>query len=176
MSQVTGHKSQVKVDCGMDKLWAPWRINYVQGKKKKGCIFCAAARGGIKDSHLVFKSAHAICLLNIFPYNNGHLMVAPRKHVADLEKLNSDEQLALLRDLLEAKKLLSKVLKPEGFNIGINSGSIAGAGIPGHLHIHIVPRWRGDTNFMPVVGGTKVISQSLEELRKRLRHAYAKTN
>ncbi|MCX5707398.1 MAG: HIT domain-containing protein [Candidatus Omnitrophica bacterium] len=160
----------------MDKLWAPWRINYVQGKKKKGCIFCAAAKAGIKDSHLVFKSAHSICLLNIFPYNNGHLMVAPKKHVNDLDKLNSDELLALVQDLLEAKKLLSKVLKPEGFNIGINSGTIAGSGIPGHLHIHIVPRWTGDTNFMPVVGGTKVISQSLEELRKRLRNAYAKTN
>jgi ATP adenylyltransferase len=160
----------------MDKLWAPWRINYVQGKKKKGCIFCSAARAGVKDSHLVFKSAHSVCLLNIFPYNNGHLMVAPKKHVGDLDELNSVQLLALLQDLMLAKKLLSKVLKPEGFNIGINSGAVAGAGIPGHLHIHIVPRWTGDTNFMPVLGKTKVISQSLEELRKRLRNAYAKTN
>jgi ATP adenylyltransferase len=160
----------------MDKLWAPWRINYVQGRKKKGCIFCDAYKAGTKDSHLVFKSDHSLCLLNIFPYNNGHLMVAPKRHVKDLDKLKADELLALVRDLLLAKKLLAKVLKPEGFNIGINSGSVAGAGMPGHLHIHIVPRWTGDTNFMPVLGGTKVISQSLEELRKRLRHAYAKTN
>ena len=160
----------------MDKLWAPWRINYVQGKKKKGCIFCAAIKAKTKDSHLVFESAHSICLLNIFPYNNGHLMVAPKKHVKDLDELDSEQLLALVQDLLEAKKLLSKVLKPEGFNIGINSGTVAGAGIPGHLHIHIVPRWTGDTNFMPVLGGTKVISQSLEELRKRLRNAHAKTN
>jgi len=124
----------------------------------------------------VFESAHSICLLNIFPYNNGHLMVAPKKHVKDLDELDSEQLLALVQDLLEAKKLLSKVLKPEGFNIGINSGTVAGAGIPGHLHIHIVPRWTGDTNFMPVLGGTKVISQSLEELRKRLRNAHAKTN
>jgi ATP adenylyltransferase len=160
----------------MDKLWAPWRINYVQGKKKKGCIFCSAARAGIKDSHLVFKSAHSVCMLNIFPYNNGHLMVAPRKHVKDLDKLNSVQLLGLVKDLLLAKKLLFKILKPQGFNIGVNVGTVAGAGMPGHLHIHIVPRWTGDTNFMPVLGNTKVISQSLEELRKRLRDAYAKTN
>jgi ATP adenylyltransferase len=158
------------------RLWAPWRINYVQGKKKKGCIFCAAAKSGGKNAHLVFDSPHSLCILNIFPYNNGHLMIAPKRHVKDLADLKKTELLDLMEALLSAKKLLAEVLKPEGFNIGINAGNVAGAGIPGHLHIHIVPRWTGDTNFMPVLGQTKIISQSLEELRKILRHAYAKTN
>ncbi len=102
-------------------------------------------------------------------------MVSPQKHVKDIELLNDEEKLDLIKAVLLAKKLLEKVLKPEGFNIGMNLGPVAGAGIPGHLHIHIVPRWRGDTNFMPVIGKAKVISQSLEELHKQLRHAYAKT-
>jgi len=160
----------------MDKLWAPWRINYVQGKKAKGCLFCAAAKSAGKKDYFVFKTDYSFCLLNIFPYNNGHLMVAPKRHVKDLAQLKNDEVLDLIKALILAKKLLARILKPEGFNIGINSGSVAGAGIPGHLHIHIVPRWKGDTNFMPVLAQTKIISQSLEELLKKLRHAYAKTN
>ena len=103
-------------------------------------------------------------------------MVAPKRHVKDLAQLKNDEALDLIKALVLAKKLLAKILKPEGFNIGINSGSVAGAGLPGHLHVHIVPRWKGDTNFMPVLAQTKIISQSLEELLKKLRYAYAKTN
>jgi ATP adenylyltransferase len=160
----------------MDKLWAPWRINYVQGKKAKGCLFCAAAKSAGKKDYFVFKTGYSFCLLNIFPYNNGHLMVAPRRHVKDLGKLKEAEILDLAKALVKAQKLLAKVLRPDGFNIGINSGSVAGAGIPGHLHIHIVPRWKGDTNFMPVLAQTKIISQSLDELHKKLLYAYAKTN
>jgi ATP adenylyltransferase len=160
----------------MDKLWAPWRINYIQGKKAKGCLFCAAAGSSRKKDYLVFKTAHSFCLMNIFPYNNGHLMVSPKRHVKDLSYLSDIEMLDLMKALLKAKVLLTKVLKPEGFNIGINSGLVAGAGIPGHMHIHIVPRWNGDTNFMPVLAQTKIISQSLEELHKRLIYAYTKTN
>jgi ATP adenylyltransferase len=158
----------------MDKLWAPWRINYVQGaKKQKGCIFCLVNRG-VKKDHLVFKTTHTSCLLNIFPYNNGHLMVAPRRHIKNLKQLNQDQALDLLNALNRAQGLLEKTLKPDGYNIGINISREAGAGIPGHLHIHVVPRWNGDTNFMPVIHNTKIISQSLEELLKRLKHADAK--
>ena len=160
----------------MDKLWAPWRISYIQGKKAKGCFLCALIKANKKKDYLVFKTGKSFCLLNIFPYNNGHLMVSPKRHVKDLSLLKDDEQLDLIKALLLAQKLLMKVLKPEGFNIGLNVGSVAGAGIPGHLHIHIVPRWKGDTNFMPVLGGTKIISQSLDELHKQLCHAWAKTN
>ena len=125
---------------------------------------------------MVFKTKHAFCLLNIFPYNNGHLMVSPRKHVRNMDNLKDEELLDLCQAVSLAKKLLQKVLKPQGFNIGLNLGSVAGAGIPGHLHVHIVPRWKGDTNFMPVLGQTKIISQSLGELHKQLRHAYSETN
>jgi ATP adenylyltransferase len=164
----------------MDKLWAPWRINYVQGKKTKGCIFCAAAKAPQKKSasagQVVFRTKHSMCMLNIFPYNNGHLMIAPLLHAKNLSKLNDVELLDLLRSVEKARLLLDKTLKPEGYNIGINMSAVAGAGIPGHLHVHIVPRWKGDTNFMPVLGNTKIISQSLTQLHKLLRHAYTKTD
>ncbi|MCK9594678.1 MAG: HIT domain-containing protein [Candidatus Omnitrophica bacterium] len=153
----------------MDKLWAPWRINYVQGKKKSGCVFCLAKRPGVKKDFVIFKTRKSIALLNIFPYNNGHLMVAPLRHVRDISLLDNAEVLDLFASLNRAKALLEKVLAPDGYNIGINVSRIAGAGIPGHLHIHIVPRWNGDTNFMPVLNNTKIISQSLEELHKRLK-------
>jgi ATP adenylyltransferase len=117
-----------------------------------------------------------LVLLNIFPYNNGHLMVAPVRHLRKLEQLKDFEILDLFKALAKAKQLLDKVLKPKGYNIGINLSDIAGAGIPGHLHIHIVPRWKGDTNFMPVLAGTKIISQSLDELFRRLRYADTTTD
>jgi ATP adenylyltransferase len=160
----------------MDKLWAPWRLKYVQGKREKRCIFCASLRAAKTRNYVVLKTGHSLCILNIFPYNNGHLMVAPIRHVKDLEKLTEREVIDLFKTLKTAKKLLDKVLKPEGYNIGINLSEVSGAGIPAHLHIHIVPRWKGDTNFMPVLNNTKIISQSLTELDKRLRDAYAKTN
>jgi ATP adenylyltransferase len=159
----------------MDKLWAPWRISYVQGKKQKGCLFCRAAKK-TKNDFVVFTTAHSVCLLNIFPYNNGHLMVAPRRHVRDLAGLRAGESADLWQALVRAQKLLSKVLSPQGYNIGINLGDVAGAGIPGHLHVHIVPRWKGDTNFMPTLAGAKIISQSLEQLILRLREADAYAN
>ncbi|MFH1457722.1 MAG: HIT domain-containing protein [Candidatus Omnitrophota bacterium] len=154
----------------MDKLWAPWRVKYITGKKSKKCIFCQSAKGQEHHS-LILKTAHALMILNIFPYNNGHLMVAPLKHIRDMAQLKDIEIVDLMRTLSEAKKLLDKVLRPDGYNIGINMSRAAGAGITGHLHIHIVPRWVGDTNFMPVLYNTKIVSQSLGELYKRLKHA-----
>lgn len=115
-------------------------------------------------------------MLNIFPYNNGHMMVSPLRHVKDLSALKAAETLDLFKTLSETKALLNKILKPDGYNIGINISRSAGAGIPGHLHIHIVPRWNGDTNFMPLVAGTKVISQSLDELYRQLNYAKSKTD
>ncbi|MCX5700125.1 MAG: HIT domain-containing protein [Candidatus Omnitrophica bacterium] len=159
----------------MNKLWAPWRINYIRNIKQKGCVFC---KGKGKDSKacVIFETDYARVMLNIFPYNNGHILVAPVRHVARLDQLKQKEVLGLFAALTKSQKLLDKVLKPNGYNIGINLSRSAGAGITGHLHIHIVPRWIGDTNFMPVLFGTKVISQSLDELRKQLKNAYAKTN
>ncbi len=158
----------------MDRLWAPWRINYIQGKKSKGCLFCGIVKPAGKKDYLIFQTKYSLCLLNIFPYNNGHLMVASKRHVKDISGLENAEMLDLMKSLALAEKFLAKVLKPEGFNIGMNIGAVSGAGIPGHLHIHIVPRWKGDTNFMPVLGGTKIISQSLDELFKQLRRVVKK--
>lgn len=115
-------------------------------------------------------------MLNIFPYNNGHLMVCPLRHTQELETLSQEEALDLFQALVKAKKLLQTVLKPQGYNIGLNLKRSAGAGIIGHLHIHIVPRWKGDTNFMPIVADTKIVSESLTHLHQRLKNAYAKTN
>ncbi len=154
----------------MDKLWAPWRLKYVKKiTQHKGCIFCRERK------FMVFTKQHSFCMLNIYPYNNGHLMVVPKKHVSDLSLLNDAELLDLMKSLNLAKKLITKILKPQGFNIGINLGQVAGAGFPGHVHIHIVPRWYADTNFMPVVAKTKVISQSLEELLTRIKKEYAQS-
>ena len=152
----------------MDKLWAPWRIKYVSVRKHKGCVFCRAAKAKGKD-YVVFRTKYSLCMLNIFPYNNGHLMVLPLRHIKEPARLRKEEILDLFQGLTRAQKLLGQVVKPEGYNIGINISRSAGAGITGHLHCHIVPRWHGDTNFMPVIAGTKVISQSLGELHRRLR-------
>jgi ATP adenylyltransferase len=158
----------------MDKLWAPWRIKYIKKiKKRKGCLFCQSIKSK-KNNYVVFKTKYSICMLNIFPYNNGHLMVSPKKHIKDFSRLSQEELLDLMKTLNKAKELLDKVLKPQGYNIGINVSGTAGSGITGHLHIHIVPRWRGDANFMPVIYDTKIISQSLNELLRLLK--YARTN
>ena len=115
-------------------------------------------------------------MLNIYPYNNGHVMVAPKRHIRDLSQLDDAQMLDLIKALNKAKKLLDNVLKPDGYNIGANLGRAAGAGIAGHLHLHIVPRWVGDTNFMSTISSTKIISQSLKDLYKRLKYAESKTN
>jgi len=157
----------------MDKLWAPWRVKYIRGKKKKGCIFCKSLKDGGKS--LVFlKTKYSIAMLNLFPYNNGHAMVCPIRHIKDFTKLRNEEAKDLFSCLKATQSLLDKVLKPEGYNIGVNLSRAAGAGITGHLHIHIVPRWCGDTNFMPALFSTKVISQSLEGLFKSLKNAKSK--
>ncbi|MCM8762859.1 MAG: HIT domain-containing protein [Candidatus Omnitrophica bacterium] len=158
----------------IDTLWAPWRIRYIQGKKNKTCIFCAALRQKEDRNYVVIKNKYSFSMLNIFPYNNGHVMVSPNRHKSRLENLSRTEVLDLFKTLAQTKKLLDKVLKPEGYNLGININEVAGAGIKSHLHIHLVPRWKADTNFMPVCADTKVISQSLQELYIKLKNAKSK--
>ncbi len=155
----------------MDRLWAPWRNNYVSKKKKqKGCIFCNAKKNPACD-YVIFKTKKSICMLNIYPYNNGHILISPLRHFGDISFAQEGEILDMFKCLKKAKALLKKVLKPQGFNIGFNLSRTAGAGITDHLHLHIVPRWEGDTNFMPVIGNSKIISQSLDELAKLLKNA-----
>lgn len=159
----------------MDKLWAPWRIKYIGKCKQKKCIFCESKHNPEKN-FVILKTKYSIAMLNIFPYNNGHVMVSPLLHKKDLKLLNDIEIVDLFRTVDKIKALLEKVLKPDGYNIGINMGRSAGAGITGHLHIHIVPRWFGDTNFMPSLYDTKIISQSLGELYKLLVNAKSRKN
>ena len=152
----------------MDRLWAPWRSKFVRGKKKKKCIFCVK-KTGAAEPRIVKKSKFSFAMLNTYPYNNGHVMVSPYRHVKDLKGLNDRELLDIMNLVQDMQRLLEKKLKPHGFNIGINTGTVAGAGYKDHIHIHIVPRWSGDTNFMPVTGATKVLPQSLKELRRLLK-------
>jgi len=154
----------------LNRLWAPWRIKYVAKKKDKNCVFCKIFREK-KDSknYIVLRSKYCYAVLNTFPYNNGHIMIVANRHVRDLEQLPDSELLDMNKTLIKIKSLLKIVLKPHGFNIGVNLGKVSGAGIEKHLHIHIVPRWDGDTNFMPILGNTKIISQSLSELYLRLK-------
>lgn len=155
----------------MDNLWAPWRSKYLYLRKRKGCIFCGVERakiGSAKTKYVLARTAHAFSMLNIYPYNNGHVMVAPYRHVRSLDLLTDAELLDVMKLVNETKLVIEKRLKPEGFNIGANYGRIGGAGFAGHVHIHIVPRWAGDTNFMPVTGKTKVISESLDAMQRLL--------
>jgi len=167
-------------------LWAPWRIQYVQGlsekplaaEKKKtgaggktGCFICHNLKHPQNDDEnlVLWRTDKSVVILNRYPYNNGHLLIAPARHIPDLENATDEEMLEMIKLIRESQKALSLAIKPHGFNVGMNFGRCAGAGLPGHLHIHVVPRWNGDTNFMAVCGGTDVISQSLTELLELLK-------
>lgn len=158
----------------MDRLWAPWRKAYIrpEGKKKGGCLFCRL-QSPRRSSHdyVLKRTAFSFAVLNIYPYNNGHVMIVPNRHTASLAALSSAERLDWLALCDELIAALQKQLRPHGFNIGMNLGRAAGAGIPHHLHLHIVPRWTGDSNFMPAVGESKVISESLDSVYQLLKKA-----
>jgi ATP adenylyltransferase len=160
-------------------LWAPWRVEYIQGlSKNSGCFICHDLdKTQDDDKNLVlWRSGKSIVVLNRFPYNNGHLLIAPARHIADLEQASDEEMLELTKLVRESKKALSLAIKPHGFNVGMNFDRCAGAGLPEHFHIHVVPRWYGDTNFMSVCTDTNVISQSLAELLKQLKQVSKEHN
>lgn len=157
----------------MERLWAPWRLDYVgRENKEEGCFLCAAARSTDDEQRLVLcRGETCLAILNRFPYNNGHLMVAPMAHTNSLADLAEAERLEQFEMIVRCQALLTATIRPAGFNVGLNLGAAAGAGVVGHMHWHIVPRWDGDTNFMAVVGDTKVIPQSLTQLYRMLREA-----
>jgi len=140
-------------------------MNYIKQLKAKGCILCKINKEN-KDqkNFIIYRSRYCFAVLNTFPYNNGHIMIVPNRHIKTLEKLNDFELLDINKTLIKIKKALKTILNPDGFNVGINIGKASGAGIEKHIHTHLVPRWQGDTNFMPVLSDTKIISQSLKEL------------
>jgi ATP adenylyltransferase len=171
-----------------DQLWAPWRLGYIKGEKADAapvaadkllpgadaeCFLCQAIPDGDEQSDrdrlVVHRGKLTITVLNRYPYNNGHLLVAPRRHIGCLEVLDDATHLELMQTLRRMIVALRKTIQPEGFNVGLNLGKVAGAGLPGHLHWHIVPRWNGDTHFMPILAGVRVIPQSLDELWELIR-------
>jgi ATP adenylyltransferase len=146
----------------MRKIWAPWRVEYIRSVKSKGCIFCQKpVENKDAQNSILFRGKTSFVMLNNYPYNPGHLMVAPFRHLATLDDL-TDEELFEFFDLVRrSARAINEAYKPEGFNIGINLGRVAGAGVEGHVHTHVVPRWNGDTNFMPVLSDTKVLPEAL---------------
>jgi ATP adenylyltransferase len=156
-------------------IWAPWRVGYVLGRKEKGCVFCKRLKR--KDSVknlIVYRGPKAFVILNKYPYNSGHAMVVPRRHEAHVEKLSPEEATEFFELTRVTVSVIKKALKPHSLNIGMNLGRSSGAGIPEHLHMHIVPRWHGDSNFMPVIGKTKVISVPLEPVYEAIKKEFDK--
>jgi ATP adenylyltransferase len=157
----------------MDQLWAPWRAQYIRessdgGGADTGCFLCRGLSGDDdRDNLLAWRGAHSVVFLNRYPYNNGHLLVAPVAHRGTLGELSGADLSEPIETIRRMVGVLDRMLRPQGYNIGLNQGKAAGAGLPGHLHWHIVPRWDGDTNFMPVLGQTKVIVESLNEFYDR---------
>jgi ATP adenylyltransferase len=160
-------------------LWAPWRIRYIQGLNESNDCFICHNRDNPKDDDknlVLWRTQNCLVVLNRFPYNNGHVLIAPARHIPDLDNASDEELLEMAKLVRESQKALSLALKPHGFNVGMNFGRCAGAGLPDHFHIHVVPRWDGDTNFMSVCSDTDVISQSLTELLELLKQISEENN
>ncbi|CAN5555023.1 HIT domain-containing protein [soil metagenome] len=159
----------------MERLWSPWRSHYVTSSSgDEGCFFCEGLAGDDDEgAGILLRSRNVFVILNAFPYNSGHLMVAPQRHVGETSELSDDERHELMDVTLASVEIAREAMRPHGFNLGMNLGQIAGAGVPGHLHMHVVPRWGGDTNFMPVVGETKVMSELIADTGAKLRPGFA---
>jgi ATP adenylyltransferase len=151
------------------QLWAPWRLEYIKSaNEESGCLFCDAAAGGDEERLVLRRGERALALLNKFPYSSGHFMVAPVRHVGEFAELEGDEVVELHRLASAGMGALAETYAPQGYNVGWNLCRIAGAGVVDHVHLHVVPRWAGDTNFMPVLADTKVLPEHLEETRRKL--------
>ena len=161
----------------MKHIWAPWRMKYIKESskfkchsfKEKDCFICQGRKGNQAKNLILYANANALVMLNRYPYNNGHLMVAPTRHVGEIEKLTPEEGDAVFELVQKSVRILKKLMRPDGFNIGANLGRYAGAGLPGHFHIHIVPRWVGDVNFFPLLADTKIVCESLSITYKKLK-------
>ncbi len=160
----------------MERLWSPWRMEYMNAAGEdasSGCVFCDHLAAGDDEAALIlFRGDHTFSFLNAFPYNTGHLMVAPLRHVGDISHLDDAERTELFDLTCRSVEIVRSAMGAQGFNTGMNLGAAGGAGIPGHLHMHVVPRWNGDTNFMPVVADTKVLPEALEQSYAKLKAAF----
>jgi len=154
----------------MEQIWAPWRVEFIKMGKPKGCFLCDKPKqNNDAANYILYRGDKNFILLNSYPYNPGHLMIAPYQHVANLEELADGERYEHFKIVNRSIKILKQVFTPDGFNIGINIGRVAGAGIDKHIHTHVVPRWQGDSNFMPVIADTKVINEALAETYDKLK-------
>ncbi len=154
----------------MERLWAPWRLQYITADKTEGCIFCVfPARQSDREDRILHRGRHAFVIMNAFPYSNGHLLIAPYRHTADLAELDDEESLEVMQLVQRSIRVLGEAVRPDGINVGVNQGTAAGAGIADHIHVHVVPRWNGDTNFMPVFADVKVIPEALEVTYDKLK-------
>jgi len=161
-------------DLKLEKIWAPWRFEYIRNPGS-GCFLCAGFRNpNPRECLILEKGSNALSIMNRYPYNNGHIMVAPARHVGKLEQLVDSEILEINRLLVRLIRALNLALKPHGYNLGVNQGQVAGAGVADHIHFHLVPRWQGDTNFMPVLADAKVISDALQKTYEQIRDGLAK--
>ena len=162
----------------MKQLWAPWRLTYLQGDAPtlNACIFCTKINAEDQAEHILYRGSHAYVVLNRYPYNNGHILVVPHRHTGLIEELDEATLLEVMQLSQSAIRILRAVNNPDGFNVGVNEGSAGGAGIAEHVHFHIVPRWEGDSNYMTVIGGTRVIPQTLEDSYASLRPLFDKLN
>ena len=156
-----------------ERLWAPWRLQYIKGEKSDECIFCTKPALDDEAALIVRRGDRCFVMLNAFPYTSGHVMVAPYEHVADLAELDESAATELMRLTQESIKAIRAAYGPEGFNVGANLGTVAGAGVADHLHFHVVPRWEGDTNFMSAIGEVRVLPESLEDTWRTLKEAFA---
>ena len=155
-------------------LWAPWRIEFIRSPKDGGCFLCGKKDDftSPEEALVIFRGQRMFVILNRYPYNSGHLMVAPYRHTGDMTGLDADEQAELMALTIKTQCVLKSLMKPDGFNIGFNLGVAAGAGVADHIHQHIVPRWIGDTNFMPVLGGSRVVPEALEDTARLIRESW----
>lgn len=162
----------------MKQLWAPWRFSYLQGDDAivDECIFCAKQSAQDGQEHILYRGKYAFVVLNRYPYNNGHIMIVPYRHTGFIESLEDNVLLEIMQLVKASLNILREVYHPEGFNLGINEGTAAGAGISEHIHFHIVPRWEGDANYMTVIGETRVIPQTLDDVYKILSPLFEKLN
>ncbi len=153
----------------MENLWAPWRMEYILGKREPYCIFCPEGNGHSDEDRLILHRGRLVMvMMNKFPYNNGHLLVAPWRHVANLEELAEEEMTQIMQWLKITTGILKRIMHPDGFNVGLNLGSAGGAGVEDHLHFHVVPRWQGDTNFLTVFGDVRSIPEHLKQTYEKL--------
>ncbi len=165
----------------MDRIWSPWRSQYIatfkkpKKKRKKGeSLFTAAYKAGNDRKHMiVWRGEYCFLIMNRYPYNSGHLMVVPYRQISDFQSLTSEELVEMMEAVQRSMKVLNDLMHPHGFNLGANIGRVSGAGVDDHVHFHIVPRWNGDTNFMPVLADTKVVSEEMEQTYRALKKAFS---